>query len=81
MQLLTNPLIVSSGATFNNAAGTFDLHGYNWTMTGATLLNPGTIDAKGVETVTGLTMDTTQGSVIYNGTATYTGHELPRAAE
>ncbi len=65
LQLLTNALTVTH--SFTNSAGTFDLNGLNWTMTGATLSNAGTVQLQGIETITGLTQDTTQGTWKYVG--------------
>ena len=46
-------------------------------MSNATLSNnSGTIEAQGGESVTGLTMDTAHGNVIYYGSGTYPGLTL-----
>ncbi|MEI6297714.1 MAG: hypothetical protein WCO84_08845, partial [bacterium] len=47
---------------FTNSNGLFDLNGQNWTMTGVTFSNSGTLQAQGGETVTGLVMDATHGT-------------------
>jgi|GEM_PF-1049815 len=65
LQLANNGLTVT--ASFNNNAGSFDLNGQNWTMTGATFSNPGNVQLEGFETITGLTQDIAQGTWIYVG--------------
>ncbi|MGE3340404.1 MAG: beta strand repeat-containing protein [Candidatus Altimarinota bacterium] len=53
--------------TFNNTAGTFDLNGYDWTMTGANLFNDGIVQLRGSEAVTMSTNDTNSGTWRYVG--------------
>jgi autotransporter-associated beta strand protein len=73
LQLVNHGLSVTS--SFTNAAGTFDLNGQAWTMTGASFSNPGNVQLEGFETITGLTQDTAQGAWTYvgnNAGTTYT---------
>jgi filamentous hemagglutinin family protein len=67
--LSTNALAVTHALSIIN--GTLDLNGKNLTATGANFSNDATLRLKGSETVTGLTMDTDTGTVVYDGTAPY----------
>jgi hypothetical protein len=60
-------LTINSGATLN-------LNGFNLTQNdGGTFTNNGTLIMKGTETLTGFTMDTTNGTVMYTNTTNQTG--------
>jgi fibronectin-binding autotransporter adhesin len=56
-------------------AGTFDISGYNLTVTGA-FSNAGTLRLQGGETTVTLTMDTDSGTVEYDGTGSYAALKL-----
>jgi hypothetical protein len=60
---ITGTLTIDSGATL-------DLNGYN--LTAGSLVNNGNLQLQGGETVAITTMDTDTGTVIYDGTGTYT---------
>jgi DNA-binding beta-propeller fold protein YncE len=64
LQLLDELTVTTA---FNNDAGTLDLNGQTWTMTGATFSNDATVQLQGSETVTGLTQDTDSGTWEYVG--------------
>ena len=51
--------------------GSFDINGYDLTTSGATFSNDDTLILQGGETITGLSMDTDSGTVVYSGTGSY----------
>lgn len=69
--LLADTLTVTNNVTINTDAF-INIGGSNWTMTGATFSNNGTLLRAGGETITGLTQDTDSGSWQYACTGTCT---------
>src|SRR5690606_30050634 len=64
LQLLDTLTVTTA---LNNNAGVLDLNGQNWTMTGATFSNVGTVRLQGQETITGLIQDIDSGTWEYVG--------------
>ncbi len=61
---------VNGALTLTN--GTLDLNGYNLDLTGGSFVNNSTLRLQGAETLTAFTNDTDSGTVVYDGTGTYT---------
>ena len=68
VSLIRNTTI--TGTLTIDSYATLDLNGYN--LTAGTLVNNGTLQLQGGETVAITTMDTDTGTVTYDGTGTYT---------
>ena len=70
LQLITSDIAIDATLTVS-AAKTFDLNSRS--LTAATLVNNGTLQLTGIETVAISNMDTDSGTVTYTGSGTYTG--------
>jgi hypothetical protein len=76
LQLVAPLTLANGGYAFTNTAGTFDLNGNAWTMTGDNFSNIANLQLQGAETVTGLNLDTAHGTVTYDGSVSYGGLDL-----